>query len=66
MTASVDSPLPGDNDILRGATICEESQAVFPASQLGVLVGYIRRPFNAELVLELSSVCGRQQAGSLK
>jgi hypothetical protein len=50
MTASVDSLLPGDDDVLRGATIREVSQAVFPASQLGVLVGYLRRPFNAELV----------------
>jgi hypothetical protein len=46
--ASVDSPLPGV-DVLCGTTIREESQAVFPVSQLGALVGYIRRPFNAEL-----------------
>jgi hypothetical protein len=35
--ASVDSLLPGDDDILRDATIQEVSQAVFSASQLGVL-----------------------------
>jgi hypothetical protein len=28
--------------------ICEVSQAVLTASQLGALVGYIRRPFNEE------------------
>jgi hypothetical protein len=44
----VDSPLPGDDDVLRSATICEVSQAVFTASQLGVLIGYISRPFDAE------------------
>jgi hypothetical protein len=49
-TASVDSPLPGDDDVLQGATIREVSQAVFSASQLGALVGYISRPFNAEPV----------------
>jgi hypothetical protein len=27
--ASVDSPLPSDDDVLRGTTICEVSQAVF-------------------------------------
>jgi hypothetical protein len=43
-TASVDSPLPGDDDVLRGATICEVSQAVFSVGQLGGLGGYIRRP----------------------
>jgi hypothetical protein len=40
--ASVDSLLPGDEDVLRDATIHEVSQAVFSASQLGVLIGYIR------------------------
>jgi hypothetical protein len=47
--ASVDSPLPGD-DVLRGATIREVSQAVFSVSQLRALVGYISQLFNAELV----------------
>jgi hypothetical protein len=50
---SVNSPLPGDDDVLRGTTIREVSQAVFSVSQLGVLVGHIRRPFNA--VSELTS-----------
>jgi hypothetical protein len=50
-TASVDSPLPGDDDVIRRARIREVSQAVFPASQLGPLVGYIRRPFSAEFSL---------------
>jgi hypothetical protein len=54
-TASVDSPLPGDDDVLRGARIREVSQAVFPASQLGALVGYIRRPFSAQLVHDQGS-----------
>jgi hypothetical protein len=49
-TASVDSPLPGDDDVLRDATVREVSQAVFSASQLGALIGYISRSFNAELV----------------
>jgi hypothetical protein len=49
-TASVDSPLPGDDDVLRGATIREVSQAAFTASQLGALIGYICRPFNAQSV----------------
>jgi hypothetical protein len=40
--ASVDSPLLGDDDVLRGARIREVSQEVFPASQLGALVGDIR------------------------
>jgi hypothetical protein len=54
-TASVDSPLPGDDDVLRGATIREESQVVFLASQFRELVSYISRPFDAEeLVLEKS------------
>jgi hypothetical protein len=41
--ASVHSPLPGNEDLLRDATI----QEVFSASLLG---GYISRPFTAELV----------------
>jgi hypothetical protein len=45
--ASVDSLLPGDEDVLRDATIHEVSQAVFSASQLGALIGYKRRLFNA-------------------
>jgi hypothetical protein len=45
---SVDSPLPGDDDVIRRARIREVSPAVFTASQLGALVGYIRRPFSAE------------------
>jgi hypothetical protein len=40
--------LPGDDDVIRRARIREVSQAVFTASQLGALVGYIKRPFNAE------------------
>jgi hypothetical protein len=40
--ASVDSPLPGDDEVLRDARIRDLSQAVFSASQLGALVGYIR------------------------
>jgi hypothetical protein len=47
--ASVIRLLPGD-DVLRGARIREVAQAVFSANQLGALVGYIRRPFNAEPV----------------
>jgi hypothetical protein len=49
-TASVDIPFPGDDDVLRGARLREVSQAAFPASQLGALVGYTWRPFGAELV----------------
>jgi hypothetical protein len=45
--ANVDSPLPGDEDVLRDATIREVSQVVFSASQLGALIGYIRLPFSA-------------------
>jgi hypothetical protein len=45
---SVDSPLPGDNDVIRRARIRVVSEAVFPASQRGALVGYIRRQFSAE------------------
>jgi hypothetical protein len=48
--ASVDSLLPGDEDVLRDATIREVLQVVFSAGQLGALVGYIRRPFNTEAV----------------
>jgi hypothetical protein len=57
MTASVDSPLLGDNDVLRGATICEVAQAVFTASQLGALIGYIGRPFDAEELVGVRGVC---------
>jgi hypothetical protein len=39
---SVDSPLPGDDNVIRLARIREMSQAVFPASQLGALLGCIR------------------------
>jgi hypothetical protein len=39
--ASVDGLLPSDKDVLRDATIQEVSQAMFSASQLGALVGYI-------------------------
>jgi hypothetical protein len=53
--ARVDSPLPGDDDILRDATIQDVSQAVFSASPLRVLRGYISRPFNAELVLSVGN-----------
>jgi hypothetical protein len=48
--ASVDSLLPGDEDILQDATIREVSKAVFSASLLGALGGYVSQPFNAELV----------------
>jgi hypothetical protein len=47
--ANVDSPLPGD-DILRDATIQQVLQAVFSASPLEALGGYISRLFNTELV----------------
>jgi hypothetical protein len=47
---SVDSPLPGNDDVLWDATIQEVSQAVFPASPLRAFRGYISRPFNGELV----------------
>jgi hypothetical protein len=46
--ASVDRRLPGNDDILRDATIREVSQVVFSASPLKALVGYISQPFNAE------------------
>jgi hypothetical protein len=37
----------GDDDVVRDATIQEMSQAVFSASPLGVLRGYISRPIKA-------------------
>jgi hypothetical protein len=46
--ASVDSLLPGDEDVLRDETIHEVSQVVFSGNLLGALGGYISRPFNAE------------------
>jgi hypothetical protein len=46
--ANVDSLLPGDKDILRNATLREVSQAVFSASPLGALRGYISRLFYTE------------------
>jgi hypothetical protein len=46
---AVTTALPGDDDVIQRARIREGSQAVFTASQLGALIGYIRRPFNGEL-----------------
>jgi hypothetical protein len=43
-TASVYSSLQGDDDVVRDATIEQVPQAVFSASPLGALGGYISRP----------------------
>jgi hypothetical protein len=49
--------LPGDDDVIRRARIREVSQAVFTASQLGALIGYIRRPVSTEFsVSQLVSI----------
>jgi hypothetical protein len=61
---TVDSPLPGDDDVIRRARIREVSQAVFPASQLETLVGYIRRPFNEEFSLVKRVSVGSQSTQS--
>jgi hypothetical protein len=61
----VDSPLPCDDDVLRGATIREVSQAVFSSgsawSTRRLYKSTVQRSVSQE---ELEEV--RQQAGSLK
>jgi hypothetical protein len=46
----------GDDDVLRDATIEEVSQAVFSASPLGALGGYISRPIEAVQSVNLDSL----------
>jgi hypothetical protein len=60
--ASVDSALPGDEDVLRGATICEVSPAVFSSgsarSARGLYKATVRRS-NSQCERISSSVCVR-------